>query len=100
MENDKNIALVTTLDLFMESVTIGTKLRLASLKLIAHELIKMKSAFPIEIEPSEDLPFSLLRVNDNLWPEVRYNDGESWVPLGDLQDLQIAEVGIQLLKVL
>lgn len=100
MENDKNIALVTTLDLFMESVTIGTKLRLATLKLITNELVLMKSTFPIEIEASEDLPFNLIRLNNNQWPEVRYTDGESWVPLGNLQDLQIAEVGIQLLKVL
>lgn len=98
MENNRNIALVTVLDLFMDSVASVSKVRIALMQMIAKELEPMNPTVPIEIEPSDDLPFDLLRKGGNEWPEVRYIDGESWVPLGDLLDLQLAEVGIKLLQ--
>lgn len=98
MTQDDQSILTDVLDMYMESITTSSKLRVLTMKRIRAGLKDRVAASPLEIEATEDTPFNLIRLDKDEWPEARYNDGESWVSINDLTDLQIAQIGIELLK--
>jgi hypothetical protein len=98
MTADDQSILTDVLDMYMEAITQASKLRGLTIKRLRAALQTQEANAPLEVEASEENPFTLMRLDKDGWPEARHTDGESWVSIAELSDLQIAQLGIETLK--